>query len=168
MPVSIWESIANTPWWVYVLYALVFFLCLKARHPTHTSLKQLIFFPLYFLSLAVLCAAYSMHPTLTQVGAGALACSLSAILGWIQFARLPLIFNAKQGTITLPGSRAPLLFLMAATLAKFGLGLSLPSNYQLLNSGAYNTPLFTLYGTVLGLSLGRFAYARQAFKHANA
>lgn len=168
MPVSIWESIASTPWWAYALYGVIVYFCLKARHPSRVSLNQLLILPLYLLTLTAICAAFSMHPNVWQISAGAAASAMGAALGFAQFARSAPAADPLTRTLTVPGSNTALLILIIATLAKFAFHFSFSLDLQRLNSGFYNTPLFTLYGFVTGLNIGRYLFARQAIKHATA
>lgn len=168
MPVSVWESIASTPWWVYALYGVIIYFCLKARHPSRVNLKQLLILPLYLLTLTAFCAAVSMHPTLKQISAGALASTIGAAFGWMQFARTAPGVDPINRRLTVPGSNIPLLLLIAATIAKFAFHVSFNLNLELLNTGIYNTPLFALYGFITGLNIGRYAFAHQAIKRAAA
>lgn len=168
MPVSVWESIASTPWWVYAFYGVILYFCLKARHPSRVNLKQLLVLPLYLLTLTAICAAFSMHPTLMQISAGAAASTVGAALGWVQFARTAPGVDPINRTLTVPGSNIPLLGLFAFTLAKFSFHLSFNLDLATLNTGIYNMPLFALYGFITGLNIGRYAFAHQTMKRAAA
>ncbi|HEU5281322.1 MAG TPA: hypothetical protein VFU82_05040 [Gammaproteobacteria bacterium] len=168
MPVSIWESVASTSWWVFVLYTMVIAACWQARYPSKISLNMLIFLPLYSFTLAAICAAISMNPTPWQVAATSAALGLGTALGWAQSRWLGTAIDLETRSIALKGSNLPILCLAAATLAKLTFGFSLQLDPKLLASGIYNLPLFTLFGFFTGLSIGRYCFARQALKHANA
>lgn len=168
MPVSIWESIASTAWWAFMLYLAVVAACWQARKPSTLSLNKLIFFPLYSFTLAAICAAISMHPTPWQITATSAALFLGTAAGWAQSHWLGTTIHPETRSIAVKGSYLPMLFLIAATLAKFHFGFSLQLDPKFLASGIYNLPLFTLFGFFTGLSIGRYCFARQALKRANA
>lgn len=168
MPTSIWESIAGTSWWAFVLYVAVVAACWQARHPSNISLTKLIFLPIYSFTLAAICAVISMHPTPLQVSATSAALFLGSAAGWAQSYWLGCQVDPSTKTIALKGSYAPILLLIAATLAKLGFGFSLSLNPQIIASGIYNLPLFSLFGFFTGLSIGRYCFARQALHRANA
>lgn len=168
MPVSIWESIASTSWWAFVLYLAVVAACWQARKPSNISLNKLIFFPLYSFTLAAICAAISMHPTPWQITATSAALFLGTATGWVQSLWLGSTIDVATKSVAIKGSYLPILFLIAATFAKLAFGFSLQLDPKLLASGNYNLPLFTLFGFFTGLSIGRYYFARQALKRASA
>lgn len=168
MPTSIWESIASTSWWAFVLYIAVVAACWQARHPSNISLTKLIFLPIYTFTLAAICAAISMHPTPLQVSAASAALFLGSAAGWAQSYWLGCQVDITTKTIALKGSYAPFLILILATLAKLTFGFSLALNPEFMMTGVYNMPLFTIFGFFTGLSIGRYCFARQAIKRASA
>lgn len=168
MPVSIWESVASTSWWAFVLYIAVVAACWQARKPSKISLNKLIFLPLYTFTLAAICAAISMHPTPWQITATSAALCLGTSVGFAQSRWLGTTIDLETRSVAVKGSYLPILCLIAATLAKLGFGFSLPLDPQFLASGLYNLPLFTLFGFFTGLSIGRYCFARLALKRANA
>lgn len=168
MPVSIWESIASTSWWAFVLYLVVVAACWQARKPSKISLNKLIFLPLYSFTLAAICAAISMHPTPWQITATGAALFLGASAGWAQSHWLGTTIDLATRSVAVKGSYLPILCLIAATLAKLAFGFSLQFDPKFIASGVYNLPLFTLFGFFTGLSIGRYGFARQALKRASA
>lgn len=170
MPTNPWETIASTPWWVFLVIGLIFRVSFQARHPRTVPIYQLLMIPLYLVFLATLLAIFTMHPHADQYFVGLGGLSLGIALGWLQFARLSPSIDLATRQIRLPGSNWPLVLVVTFFAAKLIIGFplfpSLGTDSTLITRGQLNNPILALYGMMAGLALGRYFFAKYALNRA--
>lgn len=166
MPVLTWETIANTPWWVFVLYAFSFKLSLNARKPSTLPVNHLLIAPIYCVFLGLITSYYLLHPSLLQLSNSLLGLALGLTFGWFQLSfHQPTLHPALQ-RITLKGSSLPLILFFASNFMILCYPTTLNKLYTALMNGQYNAYILFFYGLGAGSAIGRFTYAKGALKNA--
>ncbi len=166
MPVLTWETLANTPWWIFVLFIFAFKLSLNARKPSTLPIKNLLITPIYCVFLGLITSFYLLHPSLLQLSNSLLGLALGFCFGWFQLSfHRPKLHPADQ-RITLNGSSLPLLLFLSSAFMTLCHPATLNAIYDATLSGQYNAYILFFYGLGAGSALGRFFYAKGALKNA--
>lgn len=160
---SIWEIIANTPWWVFLLFGYLLWVGFLATKPHQVHIKTLFLFPA-FLFIFSLISLISFHFSVTTILIWLGAMLLGASLGWLHYQslRVRAVQNAQK--IYVPGTWVLLFIIIAGFSAKFYFGYEIAINPEFSFQPTYYIAMILLYGLLTGLFFGRFLYARHCLK----
>ena len=162
---SIWQSIAATSFWVYVLVFYFLYMGYRGKKPQVVPLRALV-----LLAIGLICftlAGISMFVKFNATNASywALMYMLGMGLGWLQFSTLPVKAIVGEKNIYIPGSWLTLCIIIAMIASIFLTDFQISFDPATLRSGAYSRFLMIAYGLVTGLYFGRTIYALRAVKH---
>src|SRR3989338_1808009 len=95
---AIWQTLVQTPWWVYVILIYVLWIGVKALKPRVVSLKRLVIVPIVFLILSFhsLCQV-GLHPL--NLISYLIALIIGAGVGFWLVSRMTLSVDSKHGLI---------------------------------------------------------------------
>ena len=155
---SIWEAIANTPWWVFVLFIFLVRIGLLARKPHIISMKQLLILPIMFFALSLVAIFNLKFQTINLLlWAGAILFGI--VLGWLHFRLLKISAIKEKAMLYVPGSWNVLIIILTLFALKYYYNYEIALNSQMLNNPKIIMVLMLSYGLFTGLFIGRITYA---------
>ncbi len=161
---TIWEIIANIPWWVYALFFYIFYISVRAIKPRIVTVKNLIILPSIFIIFSIAGFYASGYFTfihfLLAVGAGC----VGYLLGWWYFRWMKVKAIQYQSKLQLPGTWSVLVMVLVFFLLSYFLGDILTPTAQSIKQPHYIKWLFIIYGVLIGFFIGRLAYALRCLK----
>jgi hypothetical protein len=168
MSPTIWNTIASTAWWVFLLYGALFIYLIKvglaASQAQVISFKQLFTMPIISLIFSIICLLISIPITLSFFAYWISALGLGLLLGWLQFRLLRVKAVSGQRQFYLPGSWRLLLLFIVLIALKFYYAISFDLQWLLLLKTQYVRELFMLSGLATGMLIGRISYALRCLK----
>jgi hypothetical protein len=129
------EILSGTPWWVYLLLALLLWIGITRLKPQVISLKQLFVMPLG-LTIWSLGSLLDKFNALADVSLWAVFAAFGALLGWFIVRSFSIKADKKRGLIELPGSPLTLILIMLIFGTKYFFGA-----FYSINPQAYKYPL---------------------------
>lgn len=164
MTTSIWETVANTPWWVFVLFTYLVIVGYLASRPRIVPIKKLVILPTLFIALS--CFNIYKVFTLTNehivIWLGMLVIGFG--LGWLQFKKLNIKAIKEQAAIMIPGTWTLLLIIVLIFSLRYYYGYQLALNPNIFNDPKTANILLSAYGLTAGLFSGRLAFAWRCLK----
>ncbi|RDI45161.1 DUF6622 family protein [Aquicella lusitana] len=160
---SIWEIIAGTPWWVYVLFVLLVRFGILASKPRIIPFRQLLLLPAVFIPLSF-ASLYQMHLSLSLFGLWAGALLLGAAGGWLQFRFINIKAIKNQSKLYVPGTWSILIIILIVFAVKYYYSYESAVNPGQIINPHINVWFALLYGLFTGLFIGRVAYALRCLK----
>ena len=161
---SIWERIAETPWWLAVFFIFFVWLAFLATKPQVISVKQLFVLPILFFLLSLGIFFYLPFKTSSFfLWTGAIL--LGAPLGWLHFRLFQIKAIKDQAKLYLPGNWGLFIFIMIISALKYHYGDALPLDVRMIYDPHIMTGIAVLYGLFIGLYIGRMTYALRCLKN---
>ena len=117
--------LANTPWWVFLLLALLVWLGASALRPRTVPLRRVFITPAIFVTwglVGVAMAAQAAPAIVPDWGLAAVAC---CSLAFFSVRLKGLRADHSRAMVELPGSRLPLIRNLAIFAAKYGLAATM-------------------------------------------
>jgi hypothetical protein len=164
MTPTIWDSIANTSWWVFFLYLYFIYAGYAALHSRYIPYKSLRGVSIIFLITTVSCLFIAKQITLTTLGLWSAALAVGIILGWTQFWLMRIKADKKNGSLKIPGNWLILPFVFAAMYAQYRYNLMNMINLDFLRSQQFFKWLPPLYGLLAGLFIGKAIYSKRCLQ----
>lgn|GEM_PF-1323183 len=163
---SFWQTIAATPWWVYLFSAYLLRLSIVATQPRSIPVKTLANALSLFVALSVfMLIALYQNITLAHLSVWVGTLFLGTGLGYLQFDRAKVKAMKETASIHLPGTWLILVLLILFVLSKWYFDFPLHVTPQYLLSPAYTLWCLFLYGLLTGIFVGRFIYAWYCLKN---
>ncbi len=162
---NFWQSVAATPWWVFVLASYTFYGCYFATKPRELPIKVLYLLPVSIISMT--CMTIGALPNevnfnnfMIWVDMVLLGTGLSYLHA--QFVQVKAIKDTF--IIAIPGTYIPFGVLIIAIISKvyFGINFSLKQNFFFDKD--HLSFLLTSYGFTTGIFIGRLGYALRCLK----
>lgn len=155
-PDAIVPILRNTPAWVWGLLAGLLALGISQLRDRTVGLARVSLLPLAM-------TAFSVSGTFSALGASRhfpgvlLAWAIAALLAFVLVApgRAAARFDPAQRTYRLPGSVVPLLLIVGIFLVKYGVGVELAMQPELVHDTQYALTVAALYGAFTGVFVGR-------------
>jgi hypothetical protein len=165
MKETIWQTIASTPWWMFLFSAYFIWVCYNATKPRIVTIRQLTVMPLFIISLSVMsmCAMmktvsyfhYALWLGMFLLGTG---------LGYLHFLMLNIKAIKSLNSVYLPGTWAPLFIILSLFISKSYFGYQFTFDPQTLVDPEYAILIILAYGLFTGLFIGRLGYALRCMK----
>lgn len=153
------QTIANTPWWVYVLFVFLIRVGFSAMKSRIVPFRTLFILPSIFLVLSVM-SLYSylfFNPKHIAIWMGAIL--LGSLLGWLQFKVQNIKAVKNTAKIMLPGTSSILIMMICLFIARYYFSFQLSVDPNLFTQENYLVKALFIYGLFTGLFLGRAMYA---------
>jgi hypothetical protein len=152
------QTLLETPWWVYLLFAYLVFIGFKAKKGGVVSFKKLIIMPivLSYLSFETLVTIHAWHVgflclfLLTGLAGAFVSYSITRIKS--------IKVDRKQWLIDLPGSNFTLIIVLVIFFSKYYVGMRLGVNPAIADNVDFKYFVLALSGVTLGLLWGRLGY----------
>ncbi len=152
---TIIQTLTHTPWWVYLLFALIFYKGVRSLKPRAVPLKKLIIVPLVV-------SAISLDTLFTQInlnGFNVLILSASAVLGliagYLMTVRAPIEVDKEHLVYKMPGGITTLLLIFGVFFTKYYIGYEKAVDPTLMQQDGFET--FVIIASMLfaGLFIGK-------------
>jgi len=164
MTMSIWEKIAEVPWWTYPVFFYLIKISLSATKPHYITLKQLLFIPSSFIVLSAIGMYFKIPLTAYHSFIWIGTVFIGIAIGWLHFFifRIKAIKHTSQ--LYLPGNYSVIALTIGMFTAYcFGYPVSDLVSWLITPNAA--PMLMGLYGLFTGLFIGRLIYAYRCIKH---
>jgi len=151
------QILANTPKWVFALFAALLWLGLSQLLTRRVGLSRITL-------LAVGMSAFSLYGTVSAFNAVPLA-----LLAWLAGAAAVFAllvaraapagtrYDAAARRFTVPGSAVPLALMMGIFFTKYAVGVALGMHLAQANDVSFALPVSALYGAFSGVFAARAA-----------
>lgn len=163
-----WQSVANTPFWMYLFFLYVIAFTYRTTKPQIVPYTAVKLAPLGVATLAIICMFTFLQVTITNLAYLITALAAGFIIGWIQYRIKNIKADADSKTIHLPGTYVLCITVCCAIFAKFY--YSYTPDYADFNitlgsiANAYSDKIMVLLGLSCGLMIGRFIYAKKVMR----
>ena len=162
---SIWQAIANIPWWIYATFIYLIRLGLLASKPRVVPIQNLFILPSFFVLLSLVCIYTSKELSFFTLSIWLSTLLLGALLGWFQFRMFKIKAIKEEAKLYLPGTWSLLILILISIALKFYFINSANTfDAHVLTQPKFAGWLFSLYGFFTGLFLGRFFYSWRCLK----
>jgi hypothetical protein len=120
--------ITGTPWWVFLLLALLIGLGVQALRPRRIGLRRVFITPAIFIGWGLVALVLAARATPLVLPAWAAAAAVGSALA-VATTRFPALrIDRERGEVELPGSVAPLARNLIIFLAKYVLAVAIATH----------------------------------------
>jgi hypothetical protein len=122
---SLLTILQNSPWWVYVLLALLIGFGLQALRSRTVPIWRLMIVPIVFIGWGIASVfAQSKVPTFF-IADWLVGAAIGGIIAWIGARRLDIRIDRARRSVTLPGSARPLIRNILIFTVKYAIGVAM-------------------------------------------
>ena len=155
MLTNIIEGLKNTPIWVYILFAYLIFVGIKATKPRQVQLKQLLIMPILFTYFSIETLINNMQVTVLAVVILAISMMVGTALGWWQIHKLPIKVDKEKRIFEIPGSWSTLIIILIIFSSKYYFGYAMAIDPHVLENTGFEVAMLSISGICSGLFIGR-------------
>lgn len=164
MQTTIWESIADTPWWSFLTVIGFIGLAWLATKPKTVPVKNLFIVPAIYIPLSLL-SVYLTLPLSTMLFLNWIGAALvGAACGWLHFRLLKIKALQNEASLYIPGTYGLFIIILLIAVSKYYYNYSLILDTQRLMQAQYADYIVALYGFFAGLFIGKIAYSLRCIK----
>jgi hypothetical protein len=116
--------VRNTPWWVFVLFALLLALGVQALRGRVISVWRLLVTPAIFIGWGVTAVALQLVNSPILIVDWVVAASIGAAIAWTTTRLDDVRIDRARQRVSLPGSALPLIRNLLIFSAKYGLAVA--------------------------------------------
>jgi hypothetical protein len=153
---TLWQAIANTPWWVYVILIYLITLGIKATRRTKVPLLKLTIMPVIFTALSVHTLITAFKIDFYSITLWVISILVGCVLGWIQVSRFDLRVDKQHWIIEAPGTWSTLWLILIIFAIKYYFSYALAVDPGLTHNDWFELAMLGLSGLFTGLFIGRF------------
>lgn len=161
MSTSIWETIAETPWWVFALFFYLMYAAIVATRPSVVQIKTFVIFPIVFVCLTMVNIIFIKQIHFTQICFWIATFSIGSLLGWLQLNFIKIKLLKDENKLQIPGSWSLLIILLVLLTMKYYFGYQITFTTDMLRDPFYQNILISIYGIATGIFVGRWIYVRR-------
>ena len=148
----IYETVAHTPWWVFVLLGYLIFIGIKSSKDSTVSIYKLAILPVVFFFLSIETLVTHFDINLLSLGTWSLSMAGGILIGVLLVIRQKILVDREHKLLRLPGSWTTLILVLTIFVGKYYCGYALSQD-----SGAtINTSTEILVLAISGLCSGSF------------
>lgn len=164
MNASIWQTIAETSFWVYILYAMIIYI--GYQHSKQRAIPTLVLWTsmIAFTCASIIGMSFFVKFSIVNIAWWGGLFLLGASFGWLHYYRLQVQHLADEEKLLIPGSWITMTAISGVMAAKYYFGPEISMDPDILKTGAYSPLLMALYGFITGLYIGRILYARRIIR----
>ena len=115
----------NSPWWVYVLLALLIWLGLQSLRPRTVPVWRLTIVPVVFIGWGIASIFVQSKTPVLLIADWLVASTIGVIVAWISTRRIDVRIDRAHRSVTLPGSVRPLIRNILIFLVKYAIGVAM-------------------------------------------
>lgn len=154
---EIYETLAHTPWWVYVLLVVLVRRGLAARQPGVHGFSRLLIMPLLFTLWGIWEMITVLHPGAALVLAWLVAVLVGAAIGQALVRGISIRADHAHWLIGRPGDMSLLPIALISFAVKYAFAYALGVNPGLAHSSAYAAGDIIASGLISGVFIGKLA-----------
>ena len=106
------EILMHTPWWVYVLFAYILYVGIKAMKLRSVPVFQLFIVPGIFTILSIHTLVGRISDHFLYIIPWGVAAIIGMAIGWMEMKRLNIIVDRKNHLLKIPGSAFTLILFL--------------------------------------------------------
>lgn len=164
MPTTVWDIIANTPWWVFGLFIYLSYVGFLATKPRTVPLNSLLILPIVFVIMSIISMFTVLHFMLNNAGIWLAGGVIGMLLGWLQFRAMKVQAVRDQSALYMPGSWILLALVMLIFACRYYINYEAALDPNFLSDIKHTHYIYGLFGLFTGLFAGRLLYARRVLK----
>lgn len=161
---SIWQVIANTPWWVFFLFVYLIRVSYVATKPRIIPLKSMLILPSIFVTLSIFGLANIIKLDSYNILLWLAALLVGSSLGWLQFYALKIKAIKEGNKIYIPGTWSVFFIVLTIFSIKYYFNVELALDPASIAASKYGPIFILMYGLFTGLFFGRLAYSIRCVK----
>lgn len=151
----VWIALNETPTWVYIVFALIVFMGIKASKAHTLPLVKLFVAPVVFSYLTVDTIIHYVKFDLSIVALLLLFASVGATIGYFYVRSLSVQIDKEHKLVSLPGSWSVLVVGMLIFAIKYYYGYALAQDPGLLENTIYEVIYLLVSGICSGIFIGK-------------
>lgn len=152
---TIYEVVINTPWWVYLLFAILVKIGYKASKTGTVSIIKLSIAPVIFTVMAIETLLNNLDLTFFVCLSFVLFLLLGIAIGWTQVTMQNLKFDRKRKLIRVPGTWSVMVVILIIFASKYYFGYELSSDPNALNNTYFELLFIGVTAVCAGLFVGK-------------
>lgn len=152
---TIWQILIHTPWWVYLLFAYLIFIGVKASKTRAVPFLKLLVAPVIFTWMSVDTLTGDVGLSGYAVSIWVITILLGTFLGWLQLYWMKVQTDRQHLLVKMPGSWITLILVLVIFFSKYYFGYSSAVDPALLHNGVYVFFMLAISGVCTGLFIGR-------------
>ena len=154
--------LTSTPWYVYLIFAYLVFVGIKALKGGILPLGKLFILPIIFVWMSVDTINQHLGFTSIHLGYWALGIVIGSVIGWWQFNRLNIVVDQQHKLLQVPGSVIALTLIVLTFAVKYYIGYTLVAHPHF--SIAFAQKLLVISVVFNGFFIGRLINGLQRLK----
>jgi hypothetical protein len=119
---SFFEILLHTPWWVYVLFAYILYVGIKATKMRRVPVLQSFVAPCIFTVISIYGLVGRVADHLLYILPWGIAGIIGIAIGWVEMHRLNIIVDRKNHLLKIPGSAFTLILYLLFFGSNYYLG----------------------------------------------
>ncbi len=164
MSYEFWQSIANTSWWIYLMFIYLSYIAYLATKPVAQDIRMFYFMLPVVIGVSILGMFTLITVTPTNLAAYAASLVSNALLGWLLCLRLNVRAVEGKKVLLMEGSWMISFIVIALFSIRYYLRLEISFDPTTYKSPSYSLIIMILYGWVAGLLIGRILFMRRVLK----
>jgi len=161
---SIWQMIAERPWWHFAFVGYMIYLTYLTTKPRTISLRSLQYSVFSLIALSMIALTTATYINTEALSRCLVMFLLGSGLGWLQFSTYQLQAIAGEKKLTVPGSRILIFIIPTIVFLKYYFKDQLTFDASALPIEKLTALFMTLTGLTCGLFTGRLLYATRIVK----
>ena len=153
----VWRILADTPWWVWVLFVFLVIRGIKSLRPATAPVWRFAIVPAVFLVWGIATLVDDFGLTALSVGTYLVALAIGAAAGWALMAPVPVRADRAHGLVAVPGGPATLILILVVFVVKYTFGVWQGMDPQVVGHVWFLLADCGISGIVAGMFIGRFA-----------
>jgi hypothetical protein len=164
MQTSIWEKIADTPWWFFLFVIGFISLAWVATKPKIIPIKNLLLMPAIYIPFSLLSIALTIPINRIVVLLWLTGTLTGIVIGWLHFRILNIKAVKNKSSLYVPGTWSLFGLILLITATKYYYGYSLMIDPKIFIQAEYVNYFITLYGLFAGIFIGKIIYSLRCIK----
>lgn len=152
---TVWHAAINTPWWVYILFAVLLRFGYQTTKTRVVSVNKLFIIPLIFLAMSIHTIVTSVPFNLLNVGMWTISLILGIGLGWWQISHSAIKVDKKHNLLQLPGNWSTMLLIFTIFATKYYFGYQLAVHPYRVSHLGFDISVVAISGILAGMFIGR-------------
>jgi hypothetical protein len=162
---SIWQMIASTPWWAFVLFAYLLYVGYLASKPSTLPLRNLMFASVVFVTISIVAMIALVKPNTADLACWATMLLLGTGTSWLHYRLLKIKAIKDQKQLQMPGTYNVIILVLATFTAKYYYGYNINFRPDMFQDPSYALAIMSFYGFFTGAMVGRIYYTMHTIKY---
>lgn len=161
---AIWQTLIQTPWWVYVALILLIKLGFQAGRLRVAKLRRLVIVPIALTVWTIASLADLFSVNTLMVSTLTVTVIVGMIIGWVQVYRYDLKIDRQKYLIETPGTWSIAVVICLVFISRYYLGYQLAVNPMLAQQPNVELTALVISGLCTGFFMGRMICYLYRFK----